>query len=80
MSSKKAEIERLSDLLRWRDAEKESPLQAGRYLVIQGSPCPHVATGYYNKTEDLDDGEYWTPRNVFYWLPIPPTPVKLGRF
>ena len=67
-----AEVERLRDLLRWRDAKSEPPQKDGRYFVISwnelfGSDFYSVETGWDHRFMG------WT-----HWRPIGPLPGEGG--
>ena len=60
----RAEIDRLRELLRWRNADKENPNESGWYTVtFKGLPIPE----YYH----IEEGWYGPLR---YWRPIGPMP------
>lgn len=71
----RAEIDRLRELLRWRDSIQEPPANSGRYLVTHGCPSDEL---------DFEFARYdttvrrWSNGDARYWRPIRPLPNE-GR-
>lgn len=69
----RAEIDRLRDLLRWRDAWGEPPTEHGNYLVhryaFYGDSA--IMTLHWNGS--------WPMRAITHWRPIGPLPGKWGE-
>jgi len=66
----RAEIDRLSDLLRWRDAWGEPPTEHGEYLVQRYE--------FYGGAElmTLHWNGNWPLRAISHWRPIGPLPKE----
>jgi hypothetical protein len=66
----RAEIDRLRDLLRWRDAWGEPPTEHGNYLVhryaFYGDSA--IMTLHWNGS--------WPMRAITHWRPIGPLPKE----
>lgn len=84
LAAKEAEIERLREAQRWRDAETEPPQKEGDYLVLCESGdmynCFYDESieefGYYeaiydNRTLGYVDSEWHKNETVTHWMPLP---------
>ena len=69
MSDEKVEIDRLRDLLRWRDAWGEPPTEHGEYLVQRLE-----FDGGYSRMVVYWNGVWPSTVTVTYWRPIGPLP------
>ena len=75
MVEEKIEIERLRDLLRWRDAWGEPPTEHGEYLVIS-----QEFDGEYRRILDASwNGRWPMYLTVTHWRPIGPLPGEGGE-
>jgi len=75
----RAEIDRLRELLRWRDAKTEKPEQDSLVLVnlIErfAGRIPVRVMRYSERCEWIDpNAGIWMDRDVQYWRPIGPLP------
>ena len=62
----RAEIDRLMELLRWREIRKEFPEESGAYIVANNTNC---FMDYYSK-----NGKVWSSKHYSHWRPIGPLP------
>lgn len=63
----RAEIDRLRELLRWRDAKTEKPKEPTSCLVILGENQYMDVTNYHGEGD-------WSTGIITYWRPIGPLP------
>lgn len=68
------EVEKLRDLLRWRDALGEPPTRHGEYLVVSQN-----YGGDYSRTVGKWNGNWPAYLAVTYWRPISPLPGEGGE-
>jgi len=63
----RAEVDRLRELVRWRDVESELPGESGFYETLNDSRHPLPRPEYFHELEHF-------PLMVKYWRPIGPLP------
>jgi hypothetical protein len=62
----RAEIDRLRELLRWREIGKQFPEESGAYIVANNTNC---FLDYYSKAAKV-----WSSKYYSHWRPIGPLP------
>jgi hypothetical protein len=67
----RAEIDRLRELLRWREVGKEFPEESGAYIVANKTNC---FMDYYSKTVKV-----WSSKYYSHWRPIGLLPGEVGE-
>jgi hypothetical protein len=67
----RAEIDRLRELLRWRDSMQELPADSGRYLVTHGCADSELDFEFARYDATL---RRWSNGDARYWRPIGPLP------
>lgn len=72
-----AELRRIKEMLRWRDAKKEPPIKNGCYLTAQNmSLKPSDDPDYIIQECDYRQGMWLLDSFVAYWRPIGPLPKE----